>query len=88
LKTIVKILFPLFDYLCENYRMIMTLEARIEAFLALGRFLKDSKNQSEIELWVDLAYHQNNWFTLKILAQLLRLSHYFLDETAIRPMDW
>lgn len=65
--------------------MIMTLEARIEAFLALGRFLKDSKNQSEIELWVDLAYHQNNWFTPENTRSAIEaIANYLLDETAIR----
>lgn len=65
--------------------MIMTLEARIEAFVALGRFLKDAKNQSEIELWVDLAYHQNNWFTPENTRSAIEaIANYFLDETAIR----
>ncbi len=59
----------------------MTLQARIEAFAELGRFLRDKNNQSEIELWADKASHQNNWFTIdNTLKALNSIAEYFLTE--------
>ncbi len=63
----------------------MTLESRIKAFLALGRFLKDEKNKAEIELWADSAVHQNNWFTPQnTLNSLQAIADLYLEEEALR----
>jgi hypothetical protein len=59
----------------------MTLQARIKAFAALGEFLRDENNRSEIELWADKASHQNNWFTVENSFKALKsISEYFLTE--------
>ncbi len=50
----------------------MTLEARIQAFVALGNFLKDPQNATTLEQWADIAHHQNSWFTPHHVAQSLQ----------------
>lgn len=62
----------------------MNLEARIEAFVALGNFLKNEENKTEITTWADRASHQNNWFTIEnSLKSLDAIANYFLDKTLL-----
>lgn len=62
----------------------MNLEARIEAFVALGNFLKNEENKTEITTWADRASHQNNWFTIEnSLKSLDAIANYFLDKNLL-----
>jgi hypothetical protein len=59
----------------------MTLEARIKAFAELGQYLNDPENISEIELWADMASHQNNWFTVENTRKSLKsIADFYLNE--------
>ena len=63
----------------------MTLQARIKAFADLGLFLNDPQNFSEIELWADMASHQNSWFTIENVKNSLNsIANYFLQDNLLR----
>ena len=59
----------------------MNLEARIEAFVALGNFLRNEENKAEITAWADRASHQNNWFTIEnSLKSIDAIANFYLDK--------
>ena len=63
----------------------MTLQARIKAFADLGLFLNDPQNLPKIELWADMASHQNSWFTIENVKNSLNsIANYFLKEDLLR----
>ena len=63
----------------------MTLQARIKAFADLGLFLNDPQNLPKIELWADMASHQNSWFTIENVKNSLNsIANYFLQEDLLR----
>jgi Acyl-CoA reductase (LuxC) len=65
----------------------MNLEARIEAFIELGNFLRNEDNQSEIISWADRASHQNNWFTIEnTLKSLDAIANFYLDKDLLE--EW
>lgn len=59
----------------------MTLQARINAFVALGKFINDRNNAPILEDWAYRAINQNNWFTLEnSLNALHAIATNYLDE--------
>lgn len=62
----------------------MDLQARIDAFVNLGDFLKNEDNQSVIEEWADRASHQNNWFTLENTRKSIQsIADFYLDRNLL-----
>lgn len=60
---------------------------RINAFITLGKFLKDPQNTQEIEDWIISANRKNNWFTPQNSAiSLAAIATEFLDEQKL--MAW
>ncbi len=65
----------------------MTLQARINAFVALGKFINDRNNAPILEEWAYRAMNQNNWFTLEnSLNALQAIASHYLDEQKLQ--EW
>lgn len=62
----------------------MTLTDRLQAFHALGDYLRDESNGTVLAHWADEAHQTNSWFTTEFVRQSLqRLAEYFLEERAL-----
>jgi hypothetical protein len=62
----------------------MTLQGRVGAFVALGKFIKDPNNAPILEDWAYRAMNQNNWFTLENSSNALHaIADNYLNENAL-----